>query len=422
MRTKVGSVVLGLALVGSVGCNKNGLAGLPGHLTANPDHIDFGNIHEQHDQEETVVVTNVGNNDIRVTGLAISPPEAAQFTLDGTTPPSPTSPWVLHGHEWKPVYVHFAPLASGDQEAMLVVTNEGPELDVPLKGRGIHTQADTFSQQTTVGGIADILFMVDNSGSMSDKQNKLVASFQTFISWLTTKGVDFHIAVVTSDMDNPLQQGRFQGSPKVLDNTTPDIVNAFKANALVGDQGSGVEQGFAAAKAALTAPLAGAENTGFLRTNAKLFVVYLSDEDDQSPGTPLDQINAVKAVKGGDASKVFFASIAGPPPFGCFTFSDSAEAAPRYKSVTDTTQGLWGSICDANFGTTLQNLAFQVTAAQGTFVLTMQPDPATIVVTVNGAVQPPIAWAYDATTNSLSFLPGYVPAGNATVMITYDAL
>ena len=78
----------------------------------------------------------------------------------------------------------------------------------------------------------------------------------------------------------------------------------------VGDTGSGTEQGFAGAAASVSAPLVTGENANFLRPEAKLFVVYVSDEDDQSPGSAADQIATIRAAKGGDPSKVFFAAIA----------------------------------------------------------------------------------------------------------------
>src|SRR4051812_46110298 len=63
-------------------------------------------------------------------------------------------------------------------------------------GGTIHT--DTFVQGDLVGGYADILFVVDNSGSMSEEQTLLANSFNTFINWVITQKVDFHIAITTT--------------------------------------------------------------------------------------------------------------------------------------------------------------------------------------------------------------------------------
>ena len=416
-------VVGGFALLFGAGCNKNDVIGTSGSLVADPSSLDYGRVREQDDLSQVVVLKNEGGASVRVTGLAIDPPNAP-FHINATIP-SDASPWVIDPGNFQPVDLHFVPEVSGDAGASLIVTSNDPHnpvITVPLAGKGFHTQTDTYSQGASIGGKADILFMVDNSGSMSDKQANLGNSFSTFINWLISKNVDYHIAINTTDMDNPAEQGRFQGTPKIIDNTTADVVNTFKTNVNVGDSGSGTEQGFASVAAGLGPALLASDNAGFLRTDAKLFVVYVSDEDDQSPGSINDQMNAIRAVKGGDASKVFFAAITGPQSglFGCINGSVSAEVAPRYVGLINQTGGLWGSICDANFGTTLQNLAFQVTAAPGTFVLTAQPDVTTLKVFVNGVQAPSTQWNYDATTNSISFVAPYVPAGGVPVVIVYD--
>jgi hypothetical protein len=49
----------------------------------------------------------------------------------------------------------------------------------------------------------DILFVVDNSGSMADEQENLARNFNTFISELTSgKGNDYRIGIVTTDLDS----------------------------------------------------------------------------------------------------------------------------------------------------------------------------------------------------------------------------
>mgnify|MGYP006146346057 CR=1 FL=1 len=51
---------------------------------------------------------------------------------------------------------------------------------------------------------ADILIVVDNSGSMASEQDKVAARFHEFFAQLLVSGVDFHIGVVTSD---PTEEG-----------------------------------------------------------------------------------------------------------------------------------------------------------------------------------------------------------------------
>ena len=59
--------------------------------------------------------------------------------------------------------------------------------------------------QLTVNRDVDILFVIDNSGSMGEAQANLAASFPVFIDALEAKGVDanYRIGVTTSDNGNP---------------------------------------------------------------------------------------------------------------------------------------------------------------------------------------------------------------------------
>src|SRR6185503_15155126 len=48
---------------------------------------------------------------------------------------------------------------------------------------------------------ADILFVVDNSGSMADEQENLAANFEAFITQIAGAG-DYQIMVATTDVDS----------------------------------------------------------------------------------------------------------------------------------------------------------------------------------------------------------------------------
>jgi hypothetical protein len=166
----------------------------------------------------------------------------------------------------------------------------------------------------------DILFLIDDSPSMADKQANLEANFHRFVETLETieGGLpNVHIAVATSDLgtkgaDDSLpasytisgdggtcsgygKDGRFQtnGAPVqgqfLIDiangdgtrtrNYSGDLVDVFTQMASVGQTGCGFEQHLEAIHRALDNNPA---NAGFLRFNAYLAVVILGDEDDCS--------------------------------------------------------------------------------------------------------------------------------------------
>jgi hypothetical protein len=167
----------------------------------------------------------------------------------------------------------------------------------------------------------DILFLIDNSPSMLDKQNNLKANFPNFINVLNTiqGGLpNVHIGVATSDLGSKgaddAAPGPGIGSPgqggcignglngdlqtngtalvsgKYISDTadatgarttnyTGQLSDAFSAIAAVGAGGCGFEQHIEGLKRALNNDPA---NAGFLRPTAYLAMVILADEDDCS--------------------------------------------------------------------------------------------------------------------------------------------
>ena len=170
----------------------------------------------------------------------------------------------------------------------------------------------------------DLLFVVDDSPSMADKQTNLVNNFPNLINTLNALpgGLpNLHLGVVTTDMGTKgtdsaapgaqigqLGQGGCAGTGKAgnlqtngapitgsylsdielvdhsrVKNYTGSLASAFSTMARAGDGGCGFEQPLAAMRAALEG---NAANAGFLRPSALLAVVFLTDEDDCSFRTP----------------------------------------------------------------------------------------------------------------------------------------
>lgn len=218
-------------------------------------------------------------------------------------------------------------------------------------------QIDLFTQKAAAQ--VDILWMIDNSGSMAAEQLKIADRFNQFFSQLITSQVDYHIAVVTSD---PADRGilRAYNGPAVencdscrfLTNTVPcsnpGVVTTglspaeiestlatncpaqlvFRKMVNVGINGSSFEEGFTQVAAALGANVvdpntgfpAGTvppENVGFLRPEAALFVIFVSDEDEgaKRDGSPIRYYQRLfESLKGaGNENKVSVSAITGWP-------------------------------------------------------------------------------------------------------------
>lgn len=197
--------------------------------------------------------------------------------------------------------------------------------------------------QETLNRDLDILFMVDNSQSMQPLISKLATNFPAFITVLQQlpDGLpNLHMAVVSSNMGAGLETrvghcpqggdgGAFQdmigigtmkpgGTPCVgagtglatnqhyisnaggTTNYTGDISDVFSCIAQLGDEGCGFEHQLASVARALSKDdLTSADgnpvpavNVGFLRRNAYLAIVLITNEDDCSAPPNSDLFNA----------------------------------------------------------------------------------------------------------------------------------
>jgi hypothetical protein len=170
----------------------------------------------------------------------------------------------------------------------------------------------------------DLLFLIDDSASMRLSQDNLVRNFPVLMRTLENLpgGLpNVHVAVVSSDMGGGNgsiafcdttggKNGRFQfeargdctstglhpGATFIsnvggVKNYTGNLPDVFTCIAALGERGCGYEQQFAAITRALGVDdrPAPAENRGFLRPDALLAIVLITNEDDCSapPGSKL---------------------------------------------------------------------------------------------------------------------------------------
>lgn len=308
-----------------------------------------------------------------------------------------------------------------------------------------------FEQQVTFEPRKiDVLFVVDNSGSMSSSQTSLANNFPSFINYFKSKGYDYKIAVTTSDAfygDQFVSSGcslcninqtkfRSGTTPKiyVLDSTTPNIEAAFAQNIYVGVSGSGDERAFSSFKAALSSSL----NVGFHRPTAFLSVIIVSDEEDFSHDTiTFDEsylqatLHSVASYKtflegftGGQATTDFHVSTISILDSACkTTLGAGRKIGTRYMEMADATGGSKNSICNT-FDTVLNNISTHIAdQIKAQFFLTRTPITTSIRVIVEGVLIPEGAvegWTYDSVTNSVSIHGTYTPSAGASVTINFD--
>jgi hypothetical protein len=208
---------------------------------------------------------------------------------------------------------------------------------------------------------ADVLFVIDSSGSMAQHQENLRRNISAYIDNLSTSPNKFQIAVTTTDLNdcteippagNPWDGkcGRLlspDGQDPIIrrvdyaDNVA--LAERFRAIAgAVGTKGSGYEQGLKAAARAVDPELTGAgkPNSGFVRPGALLMVVILSDESDCSYA--FDQQSGYSQFIGLNLE-------AGE---SCYKFRDKLEPANAWADRISTVKGrrALGAVCAITAG------------------------------------------------------------------------
>ena len=311
------------------------------------------------------------------------------------------------------------------------------------KGDTIGQQTDTFVQDARPK--ADILIVVDDSGSMADKQKSLAANFSSFIGYAASAMVDYQIGVTSTTIQQErvcfpvggcidtkskavggqLYRDTAAGLPPIITPTTRNVPQTFSKLVNLGTDGSGSEAGLETATLALTPPMITGDNLGFLRTEANLAIVIVSDAGDQSARPVSYYENRLINIKGFNRLSMFTFNVIGPylasAPSGC-KYDDYADVT-KYDAMVTKTSGVRDEICTTSWATALQGLGKTAFGFRTQFFLNNTPDQAAgklLEVKINDAIAPGTAWTYDSTTNSIKFNPTTAPSPGQTLTVRYD--
>lgn len=421
----------------------------PSCLTISPSDLDFGTVQKDcNSPDRTFSIYNTCATSISITSFAMA--AAAGEPAGGPNCPgtsacpefvatsTPTTPLTITAGQRGPDFkLKYRPINYGaDTGSFVVKANQGGQLVdyvVTLRGTGdtMGLNTDTFRQDSKPK--ADILLVVDDSCSMSDKQDALAANFSSFMQYAVSSQVDFQIGVTTTDF-TPAVNGRLKATGagnKILKPTTPNLSTEFDSLVHVGINGSATESCSVPAVTALTAPLITdpAANLGLLRPDAVLAVVCVTDEPDQAPQPPVYYLNQLLNIKGAQRPGMFTYNAVGPfglaPPSGCYADSDTGEMA----YMVSATNGVKEDICTPNWALALENIGKNAFGFRTNFFLTSQPDLAStlgITVAIDGVTLDPTdargakVWEFDPTTQSINFEPLYVPEPGKTLTVTYQ--
>jgi len=267
---------------------------------------------------------------------------------------------------------------------------------VKLEGEDVFYQLEA--------GEVDILLVVDNSCSMAPYQSELAENFDAFLTYFIEGDVEYQIGVVTTTVTDPVAYdacpqttidaipagGELMGGT-ILTPDTADGDQVFSDIVNVGTCGAGLEMGLESAHRALTEPLISSGNAGFIRHDAYLSVIFVSDEEDTSPLPVNDYINAFRDVKGQRAREVFNASglvVADIADCGTAQVNSGAAEGSRYVDAIEQTGGVMGNICADDFGDIVTELSLASSRLTDTFTLSSIPDASSLQVIIDEEEHP----------------------------------
>lgn len=273
------------------------------------------------------------------------------------------------------------------------------------------TFGDTFLQADRGEGI-DILWVVDNSATMYEEHDLLIASTSAFIGFVSNSRVDFRLGVVSTDMDDA--HGELNGA--VLDVESSDMVDTFIEQVEMATAGSRDERGFEAALIAADPD----RTPEFAREGADLELVIFSDEDDHSDVGVESFLNTLENQRPGANVKVH--AVVGDPPAGCVSALAAADVGARYLEAQTATGGRRESICTLDYGAMLARVALDVIGLQTSFALSKVPAVETIELTVDGITihqRRRDGWWYNPGENTIDFDGYAVPPPGSKIDVYY---
>ncbi len=390
-------------------------------LVITPDPLSFGNTYIGCTNENQVKLTNVGSEKLTIYNVTHT---GAPFLMESL----PVFPIDLMPEEELPVPMTFSPEDIGLVEGTMEVVSNDPDGNVQATqlGTGNYQATYELEWENPATPPSDIVFLIDQSCSMGDDSSLLASSFNTFITELDNYTTDWQVMVI----GDPGHSGTHDGcsSSGVLTSTSPNYIGTFESAAAANrlDSGYNYSESLLGLSELTIQNSASGCNQGFMRQNAMLHIIVISDEAEQGfpNGSNVSTIVDNIAVLKGNPNNVRISGIYNP------NSNESGNCpgtcAGRYADAIDITGGEHFNI--SNNWATPANLALLAEASviSDAYPLEYPAIDSTIEVYVNGyLVDPGLApntiWTYDETLNSVVF-ENSPPGEGDTIRIVYSQI
>jgi hypothetical protein len=276
-----------------------------------------------------------------------------------------------------------------------------PRLQAPLKERG-RVEMKVAEQNQELNTKIDILFVIDNSKSMTDEQLKLAGgevfdprtgkkvevkgAIDHFVAaFAKNTTLDFHIGVTTVfdsikygkpgrkitpngylwPVVDPQTKQRLPNEVPYATRNTPNYSEVLRETLRVGVmnevEGPVSEEAFAPALAAVADPAALQANRGFYRGDAYLLLIFVTDAEDATLQLSPTLLRSTLVQMKGDASKVMAHAATWTPNCGAANQDPDHKAPTKIHEFVQSTDGSVFSLCEADYGASLAKIGIETT-------------------------------------------------------------
>ena len=265
---------------------------------------------------------------------------------------------------------------------------------------------DSIFQRQTTNGI-DIIWIIDQSGSMTNDSDRIIAGIEAMLNSLPESG--WRLNIISTDPDSAFSYNSF---PVIPGDSLDVLISLFES--MQGLSGSD-EKGFLALYNYI---IYNESANWWMRQDAALLVVFVSDEEEQSTTDfPLvdDFVEWFSSLK--YPGSTFVASIVNlePDESICASSPSAKMVGHRYIDAANEYGGAIIDICSEDWSQGVQDAVADMDPYEEIY-LTHAPDPDSVRVFLDG-VDTTTGWHYDASINAVVF--DVIPDGGVLIEVAY---
>lgn len=232
----------------------------------------------------------------------------------------------------------------------------------------------------------DVLIVIDNSGSMEFEQKNMADRVRNMLSIL--RGFDYRIGVTTTD-PNPTKTTKGltyygdgdlipiygQNGAKWVESSLDETIAQIALGLTLQrpETGSGSEQGIRAVYRFVEK----SSSHQFFREGANFATLVISDEDESANTTKNDPTQLLQLISTNFLNQKaysFHSIITKPGDTSCKN-THGATYGARYKTISDLTGGVIGSVCESDYATQVNGISTAIRDLVKQMTLSCEPLP-----------------------------------------------